>query len=150
MTYVKKTLLLEEKILYHTKPHYIIFYPIFLWTALTLWFFNTDNILFGIFLLLISILSLVNSLINYYCSEYVITNKRIIMKIGFIRRKSLEIFLERIEGIYIEQSIVGRALNFGTVFVGGVGGTKNPFFYIPNPIEFRNKVQQQTQATTKR
>lgn len=149
MTYAKKTLLPEEKILYHTKPHYIIFYPVFLWLAIALWFFNADNILFGQLLVGIGIASLINSLINYYCSEYVITNKRIIMKIGFIRRKSLEIFLERIEGIYVEQSIIGRAFNFGTVFVGGIGGTKNPFFYIPNPIEFRSNVQQQMERATK-
>jgi uncharacterized membrane protein YdbT with pleckstrin-like domain len=145
MTYVQQTLLPEEKILYHTKPHYIVFYPLFLWLILALFFFNSDNTLFGTLLLLLSVLSLINSIINYYYSEYAITNKRIIMKIGFIRRKSLEIFLDRIEGIYVEQSMVGRILGFGTVFVGGIGGTKNPFFYIPHPIEFRNKVQQQMQ-----
>ena len=72
------------------------------------------------------------------------------MKIGFIHRRSLELFLDRIEGIYVEQNLTGQILGFGTVLVGGIGGTKDPFRYIPNPIEFRNKVQQQIQIITKR
>ena len=142
MSYAKKTLLPEEKILFYTKPHYIVFFSMFLWLAFFLWVATSGfgSTLFGLFLLLLSILNCINVLINYYCSEYVITNKRIIMKVGFIRRKSLELFLERLEGIYVEQSIIGRVLNYGTVVVGGIGGTQNPFFYIPNPIEFRNSV----------
>jgi len=147
MSYVQKTLLPEEKIIYHTKPHYAIFYPVFLWLAATIWFFSSDHIIlspfFGNMLLLGSVFSCVSSLINYYCSEYAITSKRVIMKIGFIRRKSLEIFLDRIEGIYVDQGIFGRILGFGTVSVGGIGGTKDPFFYIPDPIKFRNAVQHQ-------
>lgn len=148
MSYIKKTLLQEETILYFTKPHYIIFYPMLLWLALAIWFFDTTagTTLLGTIALIASIFSCINSLINYYTSEYAITNKRVIIKFGFIRRQSLEVFLERIEGIYIEQSIIGRILNFGTVIIGGIGGTKNPFPYIPDPIKFRSSVQQQIEA----
>jgi uncharacterized membrane protein YdbT with pleckstrin-like domain len=65
------------------------------------------------------------------------------MKTGFIGRKSIEIFLDRIEGIDVTQSATGRVLGFGTVIVGGIGGTKNSFVYIPKPIQFRSNVQQQ-------
>lgn len=147
MSYTKQTLLPEEKVLYQTKPHLIVFYPVFLWGFLATYFFSTEwGTVIGSLLLAISIVSMINSFINYYCSEYVITTKRILVKVGFIRRRSLEIFLERIEGIYIEQSIIGRILNFGTVFVGGIGGTKTPFYFIPNPIEFRSHIQQQIQS----
>jgi uncharacterized membrane protein YdbT with pleckstrin-like domain len=149
MLYIEKTLLPEEKILYSTKPHWMIFYPMIIWLAISLLFFIMNSSFFGSLLLIISIFSFINSVINYYCSEYVITNKRIVMKVGFIRRRSLEIFLDRVEGIYVEQSILGRLLGFGTIFVGGIGGTKTPFLYIPNPIEFRNNVQK-TQVMSKR
>ena len=143
MTYVKKTLLPEETISYYTKPHYIIFSQVLLWIILAVFSFkfNYGTMLTGL-LLLMSLFSFIGSLVGFYCSEYAITNKRIIMKVGFIRRKSLEIFLDRVEGVYIEQGVLGRILNFGTVIIAGVGGTKNPFFFIPDPLKFRSNVQQ--------
>jgi uncharacterized membrane protein YdbT with pleckstrin-like domain len=86
-------------------------------------------------------------LIEFSSGHYVITNKRILIKVGFIGRKSLEIFLNRIEGIDVNQSVTGRIFGFGTVTIGGIGGTKNSFVYIPKPLTFRNNVQQQMQAT---
>jgi Bacterial membrane flanked domain. len=146
MSYTQKTLLPEEKILYYTKPHYIIFSQVLAWLALAMTAskFGYSTLLI-IILLLMSFFGFIGSLIGYYCSEYAITNKRIVMKVGFIRRKSLEIFLGRVEGVYIEQSIIGRILNFGTIIIAGVGGTKNPFFYIPDPLKFRSSVQEQMQ-----
>lgn len=151
MSYAQKTLLPEEKILYITKPHYIIFFQVVLWLVLAVFFSQHFNgvAFISSLLILIAVVSCINSIINYSCSEYTITNKRIIMKVGLVHRRSLEIFLDRIEGIYVEQNIVGQVLGFGTVLIGGVGGTKDPFRYIPNPIEFRNKVQQQIQIITK-
>lgn len=144
MLYTQRTLLPEEKILYATKPHYMIFYQgggVCLVLALLIFQF-IDSFFLGTLLLVMGLFSFVNSLIGYYCSEYVITNQRIVMKMGLMRRKSLELFLDRVEGVYIEQSIVRRGLNFGTVIIGGIGGTKNPFFYIPDPLKFRSSVQQ--------
>lgn len=145
MSYVQKTLLPEEKILYYTKPHFIIFYPVFIWLAMATGFLYCVNIpiIFGYVLLLVSMISCINSLINYYCSEYAITNKRVIMKVGFIHRKSIEIFLDRIESVRVEQSIIGRIVGYGSVSIDGTGGTQDPFLYIPKPLEFRNSVQQQ-------
>lgn len=143
MSYIQKTLLPEEKILYHTKPHFIIFYQILIWLLLAVLAFAFDiNPFFINLMLIMSFFSCIGSLINYYCSEYVITNRRILMKTGFIRRTSLEIFLDRVEGIYIDQSITGRILNFGTLIIAGIGGTKNPFFYIPDPLKFRSCIQE--------
>jgi uncharacterized membrane protein YdbT with pleckstrin-like domain len=151
MSYIQRSLLPEEKILYYTKPHYVIFYPVLLWLVFAAWFLtsNVVPILFGYLFLVMSLFICISELISYNCSEYVITSKRVIMKVGFIRRKSFELFLDRIEGNYVEQSIIGRILGFGTIIVGGIGGAKDPFLYVPNPIEFRNKMQQQMQMITK-
>jgi uncharacterized membrane protein YdbT with pleckstrin-like domain len=145
MLYAKQNLLPDEKIILFTKPHYVVLFSMLAWLIIAIWAGFHNKVL-----LLICIVGCIHSLINYYCSEYVITNQRIIMKVGFIRRKSIEIFLERLEGVSVEQSIVGRILNYGTVIVGGIGGTQNPFLYIPNPIGFRNTVlQTQTQVKSK-
>ena len=151
MLYIQKTLLPEEKILYFTRPHYIIFYPALICLVLAVWFLTSSHVpmLTGYLLMLMSVIIFIGELITYTCSEYGVTDKRIIMKVGFISSRSLELFLDRIEGVYVEQSVAGRIFGFGTVLVGGIGGTKDPFFYIPNPFEFRNKVQQQIQIVTK-
>lgn len=144
MSYIKETLLPDEKVLYYTRPHIVIFYPAVMWLILSLPAFKIiSSSLIGWIFLFMSIVGFVNSLVGYYFSEYAITDKRILMKVGFVRRKSLELFLNRVEGVYIEQGIVGRILNFGTVIIIGVGGTKDPFFYIPDPLKFRGSVQQQ-------
>lgn len=143
MTYIKDSLLKDEQILYHIKPHFIVFYTVLLWIALAIFTYRVvNNPLLIIVLLLIGLVSFISDFISYYCSEYVITNRRVLMKVGFIRRKSLEIFLDRVEGIYVEQGILGRILNFGTIIIAGVGGTKNPFFFIPDPLKFRGILQE--------
>ncbi|PIU51164.1 hypothetical protein COS91_05900 [Candidatus Desantisbacteria bacterium CG07_land_8_20_14_0_80_39_15] len=81
--------------------------------------------------------------ISFKTSEFGITNKRVLFKIGFIRRNSLEILLTKIEGIQVNQGILGRILNYGTIIVRGTGGTGSPFRKIEAPLEFRKKVQEQ-------
>ena len=142
MIYIKKNLLPDEKIIFYTKPHYIIFSQVLMWLLIALFSFKLEfGFLITSVLFLATILSLIGVLISYYCSEYVITNRRIVMKVGFIKRRSLEIFLNRVEAVYIDQSVMGRILNYGTVTVIGIGGTENSFPYIPKPLDFRNEVQ---------
>jgi uncharacterized membrane protein YdbT with pleckstrin-like domain len=84
-----------------------------------------------------------SSIISYYNTEYALTNRRIIVKTGFIRRNSLELFLERIEGAAVKQSVIDRIGNFGTVVINGIGGTNNSFPYMPDPLRFRSRLQEQ-------
>ena len=156
MSYIRKTLLPSEKVLCQTGPHYIVLASMAAWVIIIFLFMfgkKPDvkitffpfaiNDVYLYLLLLMGIFQSIKALIIYAFSEYVITNKRIIMKTGFISRQSLETFLERVEGISVEQSILGRILGYGSVTVGGTGGTQNKFNYVDNPIEFRNNVQQQ-------
>jgi Bacterial membrane flanked domain. len=48
-----------------------------------------------------------------------------------------------VETIGVEQTILGRILNYGTIIFTGTGGTKGPFKGIAKPIEFRERVQSQ-------
>jgi uncharacterized membrane protein YdbT with pleckstrin-like domain len=74
-------------------------------------------------------------------SEFAITNKRVLIKVGLVRRHSLELLLQKVEGIGVDQSILGRILGYGTITVSGVGGTKEAFRMISSPLEFRRQVQ---------
>jgi uncharacterized membrane protein YdbT with pleckstrin-like domain len=75
-------------------------------------------------------------------SEFVITNKRIIIKIGLIARRTLEMNLNKIETVNVDQSILGRILGFGKITVIGTGGTREVFNNISKPMKFRKAFQQ--------
>jgi len=60
-------------------------------------------------------------------SEFAITNKRVIIKVGLISRKTLEMNLSKIESVNVDQSILGRILRYGTLTVIGTGGTRETF-----------------------
>lgn len=69
--------------------------------------------------------------------EFVITNKRVIMKTGVISRNIFEMTVAHIESINVDQSIMGRIFGYGTVIIVGSGGTKESFDNIASPIRFR-------------
>ncbi len=143
MGYAEQNLLPGENIVYRTKLHWIIFFwpVLFLLIALIGFASKSEYVVVGSIIL--AFLIGIELIIEYLTSEFVITNKRVLVKYGLIRRKSFEILLTKIEGIYVEQGIIGRILNYGTVIVTGTGGNKNIFPKISAPLEFRKKIQEQ-------
>ncbi len=77
----------------------------------------------------------------YVGSELVITDVRVLIKTGVVRRQSLEMFISKIESIAIDQSFLGRLFDYGTVVVRGTGGFAERFETIAHPIQFRSWVQ---------
>jgi hypothetical protein len=80
------------------------------------------------------------SLIYYYFSEMVITNKRFIVKTGWISRNTTEMSFNKIESVNVNQGIFGRILGYGTVTLIGTGGTKEKYRGIVKPADFRKKI----------
>ena len=157
-SYIQQNLLKNEKIIYFTRMHWIIFAMPVILLAATLICAIFSPILFPgyvpffrirlaslviLIFLAAAIISGISSFIRYATSEYGLTSKRIMIKTGWLSRISLELYLNRIEAIYVDQSILGRILNYGTLRVVGTGGTQDPFFYIPEPLKFRKIAQEQ-------
>lgn len=152
MNYIDKNLLKGEKVLFRTKRHWITFAaPSFfaLLGALAI-FSGIAGIASGLdgsggalLVGLLLILPLVFAYLDYISSEFAVTNKRVIGKSGFLRRNSIEILLSKIEAINVEQGIIGRILNYGSITTGGTGSTKNPFSRISDPFSVRRHVQEQ-------
>ena len=86
-------------------------------------------ILVGIFLLL-------GAYIRQTATELAVTNRRLIAKYGFISRSTYEILTSRITGANFDQTITGRLLGYGTIFVHGAGGEISPFDNIDQPNLF--------------
>ncbi len=101
----------------------------------------------GCVFLVIAAIAGISAIIKYSTSEFGITSKRVLIKTGLIRRNSVEVLLNKVEGIQVNQNITGRILGYGSVTVSGTGGTKDPFNKISSPLEFRKKVQEQIANT---
>lgn len=98
---------------------------------------------FGLGLILIII-----AVVRVLTTELALTNKRVIAKTGWIARSTIELRLDKVEGLVVNQGIIGRFLNYGTVFVTGTGGIKTPIPYISSPIEFRRVVNEYLENPT--
>ncbi len=141
MSYIEKNLMDGENIIYRAKLHWIVFLWPAIWFVIVMYlFFETGD---DGLLMIPAILPAIPSYINYLTSEFGVTNKRVIVKVGFIRRNSLEILLHKVEGIQVEQGVLARILNYGSIIVSGTGGTQDPFPKIAAPLEFRKKAQEQ-------
>jgi len=144
MSYIENNLMSSESVIYRAKLHWVVFLWPAIWFVIALIIFSGgDAAAAGGGVIVIAILTGISSFIDYSTSEFGITNKRVLAKVGFIRRKSLEVLLTKVEGIQVNQGILGRVLGYGSVIVSGTGGAKDPFHKITAPLEFRRKAQEQ-------
>ena len=152
MSYIEKNLMNGEVIVYRGKLHWVIFIWPVIWAVVAALAFinglagaNTSSVdnMFGMLFLLIAAVTGISSWLTYTTSEFAITNKRVVVKVGFIRINSLEVLLNKVEGIQVNQGILGRILGYGSITVSGTGGSKDPFHRIDAPLEFRKHAQEQ-------
>lgn len=88
----------------------------------------------------IGLVSAVGVLIRSITTELVLTDRRIIYKTGLFRRHTMEMNRARVETVGVDQSVLGRLLNYGTVVVRGTGGSLEPIRNIADPLSFRSHI----------
>lgn len=154
MSYIDNNLLTDEHIVYRAHLHWIIFARPIFWVLVTMLLYYlycnympaTTPEYYQLVIavpLLIAVFEAIAKLVLYHTSQYGVTNKRVIVKTGFIRVNSSENFLQKVENIQVDQSIWGRILGYGTIVIIGTGGTREPFYLIHDPLMFRRQVQEQ-------
>lgn len=145
MSYIENNLMSGESVMYRAKLHWIVFlWPaIWLFIALSMLSSGGDAAAAGGGCIVLAIVTGIFSYMNYSTSEFAITDKRVLAKVGFIRRNSIEVLLTKVEGIQVKQGIFGRILSYGSIVISGTGGSKDPFHKISAPLEFRRKAQEQ-------
>jgi uncharacterized membrane protein YdbT with pleckstrin-like domain len=89
---------------------------------------------------LIVLLDFVWRIFQYLCTEYGVTNKRLIMKTGVFNTVVAEIPTDRIESIYCVQSIPGRIFRYGDIYISGIGGRMPRFNMVCRPYALRRKI----------
>lgn len=150
MGYVESHLLPNEELRYRAHLHKIIFVgPVILalaGIAAAVGLVLVDAAPFAAIPVVLAAVPLFASYITYTSSEFAVTDKRVVIKVGWMRRKTLEIMLAKVEGIGVDQGIWGRLVDSGTITVTGTGGTEERFPNIAGPLEFRRQVQAQISA----
>lgn len=153
MSYVDQNLLPDETVRYRAHLHWAIYiWPVFfvILGLLVLGAAGQDakgQSGFGGVLFFVGAVMLLLAWVRVKTSEFAVTDKRVVIKVGLIRRRSLELLLRQVEVVGVTQSIIGRIFGYGAIVIGGTGGTKEPFASISHPLEFRKQVQIQSTTT---
>ena len=74
-------------------------------------------------------------------TEYYITNRRLIVKKGILERQTTELRLSKCEGVMVEQSMLGRLFNYGTISIT-TGEVINNYQFLARPIKFRTMINE--------
>ncbi len=148
MSYLDKVLQPGESVRHHARIHWIVYVPglIVLVLAGVAYLFGDRLVpapwpmwVAGVIVIL-ALHLLIGAWLRRWTTELVITDRRVIFKQGFIRRRSIEMNMDKIESVDVDQSILGRMLNYGDITVRGTGTGLEPLRGIDDPLVFRNHV----------
>jgi len=151
MTFIEKNLANNEKIVYRAQLHWWIYGKsvlLFILGLIIVIYGATSGFspaakegvkVLGGLLILVSIIGLINSYVRASSSEFAVTNRRIMMKRGVAQRRLIELQLNRSEGLVIDQGIIGRIFNYGTIIIR-TGTMEEIFSPVADPYEFKRQI----------
>lgn len=154
MSYIERVKLPDERILYVARLHWIVYLlPIvalivgFVLISISIWPAYNEGRLVSVLMAFVGLALLGYGLVTFFHAwwrhggtELAVTDMRVIAKTGMIWRRTWEINSDKIEGVHVEQSVLGRILDYGTVVVTGAGTSAAPMKNIAHPLEFRTHV----------
>jgi uncharacterized membrane protein YdbT with pleckstrin-like domain len=149
MAYILDNLGSDEAVVHTTKLHWIIFMPAIMWAIVSslilipaLHWPDVRMLLYmisGVTLLFAGVCG-VRAWWHQFTTEIAVTNHRIIYKRGFIRRHTMEMALPNVETVYVDQSVLGRLLGYGSVHALGTGESLEALDVVDNPVGLRNSI----------
>ena len=150
MKYVRRVLQPGESVIYATRLHSVIFVPAILWfiaalVLLVVALTQRGDLRIGgealaTFAAIFGLWVGVPALIRRQSTELAVTDRRVIYKSGIVARHTLEMNRSKVESVDVDQSLLGRFLDFGTIVVRGTGGSLEPIRMISDPLSFRSHI----------
>jgi membrane protein YdbS with pleckstrin-like domain len=145
MTWPEDALSEDEEIVSSFRPHWkLLFYPLLWFIGLSVAMILVARYLnWGQWVLLVILFGLllwfvVNPLVDWYWTRYVLTTERLITRSGLIAKKGVEIPLERITNVNFSQTMFERIVGAGDLLVESAGSTgQSKFKDIPHPDDFQ-------------
>ena len=151
--YIDEILQPGEKVLYSTNAHWIFYFPaIAAWIVALALLIVSVTVAAGIPSLVlacwagaavVAIAALYWTIRGWFqrlTTETDVTDRRVVHKTGFIKRRTFEIPLDKIESVDVDQTILGRILNYGDVTIMGVGEGRQRISTIASPLAFRSSI----------
>ncbi|MGJ4926483.1 PH domain-containing protein [Bradyrhizobium sp. HKCCYLS2038] len=149
--YIDEILQPGEKVLYSTNAHWMFYLPaIGAWiVAFGLVLLSRMTVNDNLTMLCLATAAVIAAVALYWTvrawfhrltTETDVTNRRVVHKTGFIRRRTFEMALDKVESVDVNQTIMGRILNYGDVTILGVGEGKETITTIAEPLAFRNAI----------
>src|SRR5437763_2595500 len=148
MSYLDQVLQPGEKVLYRTTVSWTLFIPgiVLLIVAIIVFVVaqqSLNSTWANVFFLVIglpALFLLARAWLTLWTTEIAVTNSRIILKRGFIRRHTIEMNMDKVESVDVNQSLVGRLFNYGDITIRGTGTGFEPLRMIDHPLRFRSQV----------
>lgn len=145
MSYVSDSLGPGEEIIHEATIHWIVY----LWPMVAVVVGLAAAVLvwpWGLVALGLASLWLLVAWFMSRTTELAVTSRKVVAKWGFIARSTIEQRLEKVDSVAVDQTFLGRVLNFGNVTVHGTGINATPIKMIADPLAFRRKVEQAIEA----
>ena len=151
MSYIDSNLIAGERVTYRTRLHWLVLLApallFVLWLPLA-WYLAQGELQGWFWVpLVLGAAAMVPAIVKRQSSDFAVTNKRVMMKAGVFTTRSVELFLNKVEAIAVDQSLLGKMFGYGSITITGSGGTHEAFSHIQGPMEFRRAVQSVTDAT---
>jgi uncharacterized membrane protein YdbT with pleckstrin-like domain len=149
--YIDEILQPGERVLYSTNEHWVYFLPaIAAWIVaiafLVLWRLVTADALMLVCLVLAAVAGLAalywtaTAWFHRWTTETDVTNMRVVHKSGFIQRRTFGMSLDKVESVDVNQSILGRLMDYGDLTIQGVGEGTQTISTITSPLAFRSAI----------
>ena len=150
MSYVQRVLQPGEVVRHTATIHWIVYWPgailivaavvVLIWArflphALAPWVHWLSALL-----AVAGMVFLIREWFTWWTTEVAITSLRVIYKSGLIKRRTNEMNMDKVESVQVDQSILGRLLDYGTVTITGTGAGLEALSTIAQPIELRNSI----------
>lgn len=78
--------------------------------------------------------------IRRHSTEIVVTDRRVIFKRGILSRYTVEMNVSKIETVDVQQGLLARMLDYGTVIIRGTGSGFEPLRRVGAPLRIRNAI----------
>ena len=148
--YIDEILQPGEKVLYSTNAHWIFYFP-----AIVAWIVVVVLLIVGTVVpplvplswaaaAVIAVAAVYFTIRGWFhrlTTETDVTDRRVVHKTGFINRHTFEIALDKIASVEVNQTILGRILNYGDVTIVSMGEVRpQPIKTIASPLAFRSAI----------
>ena len=140
MNYVQRVLQPGELVRHISSIHWIVYWPgvaVAVLAAVAYWL-GWEYAAYA--LALVAVVLLIQQWFQWWVTEIAVTNRRIIYKTGLVRRQTNEMNMDKVESVKVDQSILGRMLDYGDVTILGTGEGFETLRTIASPLELRNSI----------